>query len=46
MASFEAQEVASLKRMQEIAMGAGAVKKTAPDSAFVTGPFQQSKQIK
>jgi NitT/TauT family transport system substrate-binding protein len=46
MASFEAHDVASLKRLQEIAMSAGAVKKNAPDSAFVTAPFQQSKQIK
>ena len=46
MASFEAHDVASLKRLQEIAMSAGAVKKNAPDAAFVTAPFQQSKQIK
>jgi ABC-type nitrate/sulfonate/bicarbonate transport system substrate-binding protein len=46
MASLEPHDVASLKRMQEIAKAAGAVKKEAPDSAFVTGPYQQSKQIK
>ena len=46
MASLEPQDVASLKRLQQIALGAGAVKKEAPDSAFVTGPYQQSKQIK
>ena len=46
MASFEPHDVASLKRLQEIARAAGAVKKDAPDSAFVTGPYQQSKQIK
>ena len=46
MASFEAHDVASLKRMQEIAKAAGAVKKEAPDSAFVTGPYQQSKSLK
>lgn len=46
MASFEPQDVASLKRMQEIAKAAGAVKKDAPDSAFVTGPYQASKSIK
>jgi ABC-type nitrate/sulfonate/bicarbonate transport system substrate-binding protein len=46
MASFEPADVASLKRLQQIALSAGAIKKEAPDSAFVTGPFQQSKQIK
>jgi NitT/TauT family transport system substrate-binding protein len=46
MASFEPHDVASLKRLQQIALAAGAVKKEAPDSAFVTGPYQQSKQIK
>jgi ABC-type nitrate/sulfonate/bicarbonate transport system substrate-binding protein len=46
MASFEPHDVASLKRLQEIAKAAGAVKKDPPDSAFVTEPFQRSKQIK
>ena len=46
MASLEPHDVASLKRMQEIAKAAGAVKKDAPDSAFVTEPYQRSKQIK
>ena len=46
MASFEPHDIASLKRLQEIAKAAGAVKKDAPDSAFVAGPYQQSKQIK
>ena len=46
MASFEPSDIASLKRLQEIAKAAGAVKKDAPDSAFVAGPYQQSKQIK
>ena len=46
MASFEPQDVASLKRMQEIAKAAGAVKKDAPDSAFATEPYQKSKGIK
>jgi ABC-type nitrate/sulfonate/bicarbonate transport system substrate-binding protein len=46
MASFEPHDIASLKRLQEIAKSAGAVKKDAPDSAFVAGPYQQSKQIK
>ena len=46
MASFEPHDIASLKRLQEIAKAAGSVKKDAPDSAFVAGPYQQSKQIK
>jgi NitT/TauT family transport system substrate-binding protein len=46
MASFEPAEVASLKRLHQIAKAAGAVKKDPPDSAFVTEPFQKSKQIK
>ena len=46
MASFEPQDVASLKRLHEIAKAAGAVKKDPPDSAFVTEPYQRSKQIK
>ena len=46
MASFEATDVASLKRMQDIAKASGAIKKEAPDSAFVTEPFQRSKSIK
>ncbi len=46
MASFEDSDVASLKRLHQIAKAAGAVKKDPPDSAFVTEPFQKSKQIK
>ena len=46
MASFEAHDVASLKRLHQIAKAAGAVKKDPPDSAFATEPFQRSKQIK
>lgn len=46
MASFEPHDVASLKRLQEIAKAAGAVKKDAPDSAFVTEPYQRSKNIR
>lgn len=46
MASLEAAEVASLKKMQEIAKAAGAVKSDVPDSAFLTAPYQRSKQIK
>jgi len=46
MASLETADVASLKNMQEIAKAAGAVKSDAPDSAFLTAPYQRSKQIK
>jgi len=46
MASFEAADVASLKRMQEIVKAAGTAKKDPPESAFMTGPYQRSKQIK
>lgn len=46
MASLEAADVASLKNMQAIAKAAGAVKSDAPDSAFLTAPFQRSKSIK
>ena len=46
MASFEDSDVASLKRLHQIAKAAGAVKKDPPDSAFVTEPFQKSKSIK
>lgn len=46
MASFEAGDVASLKRMHEIRKAAGATKADPPDAAFMTGPYQRSKQIK
>lgn len=46
MASFEASDVASLKRMHQIRKAAGATKIDPPDSAFLTGPYQRSKQIK
>ena len=46
MASFEDADVTSLKRLHQIAKAAGAVKKDPPDNAFVTEPFQKSKQIK
>lgn len=46
MASFEAGDVASLKRMHEIRKAAGATKIDPPDSAFLTGPYQRSKSIK
>jgi sulfonate transport system substrate-binding protein len=46
MASFEDADVASLKRLHQVAKAAGAVKKDPPDNAFVTEPFQKSKHMK
>ena len=46
MASFEASDVASLKRMQEIVKAAGAAKNDPPEAAFLTAPYQRAKQIK
>jgi ABC-type nitrate/sulfonate/bicarbonate transport system substrate-binding protein len=45
MASFESQDIASLKRMHEIVKAAGGAKKDAPDSAFEPAPYNRSKQI-
>lgn len=46
MVSFEAADVNSLKRMQDIVKAAGAAKADPPDSAFLTAPFQRSKAIR
>lgn len=46
MASFEPQDIASLKRMQEIVKASGAARKDVPDSAFLADPYNRSKQIK
>lgn len=46
MASFEAQDVASLKRMYEIVKATGAVKGDPPAAAFDAGAYTKSKQIK
>jgi NitT/TauT family transport system substrate-binding protein len=46
MASFEATDVSSLKRMQEIVKAAGAAKSDPPEAAFLTAPYQRAKQIK
>ncbi len=46
MASFEPQDIASLKRIHEIVKAAGGATKDAPDSAFDPGPYIRSKQIK
>ena len=46
MASFEAQDIASLKRMHDIVKVEGGAKKDPPDGAFDTGPYTLSKKIK
>lgn len=46
MASFEAGDVASLKRMHAIRKASGAAKSDPPDAAFMTGPYDRSKAIK
>jgi ABC-type nitrate/sulfonate/bicarbonate transport system substrate-binding protein len=46
MASFEPDDIASLKRMQEILLASGTAKKAAPDSAFFAEPYNRSKKIK
>lgn len=46
MASFEPQDIASLKRMHDIVKAEGGVKKDPPESAFDPGPYLQSKKIK
>lgn len=46
MASFEPQDVASLKRMHEIVKAEGGAKKDPPESAFESGSYMRSKQIK
>lgn len=46
MASFEASDVASLKRMHAIRKAAGAAKSDPPDAAFLTNPYDRSKVIK
>ena len=45
-ASFEAQDIATLKRMNQIFKAAGTAQKDVPDSAFLTDPYLKSKQIK
>ena len=45
-ASFEPQDIATLKRMNQIFKAAGTAKKDVPDSAFLAEPYVKSKQIK
>jgi NitT/TauT family transport system substrate-binding protein len=46
IASFEAADIASLKRMYDIVKAAGGATKDAPDSGFDTGPYTRAKKIK
>ncbi len=45
-ASFEAQDIATLKRMNQIFKAAGTAKQDVPDSAFQAEPYLKSKLIK
>ncbi len=45
-ASFEAQDIATLKRMNQIFKAAGTAKQDVPDSAFLAEPYIKSKQIR
>ena len=46
IASFEAADIASLKKMYDIVKAAGGATKDAPDSAFDAGPYTRAKKIK
>jgi NitT/TauT family transport system substrate-binding protein len=46
MASFEPQDITSLKRMHEIVKAEGGIKKDPPENAFDAGPYLLSKKIK
>ena len=46
MATFEPQDITSLKRMHEIVKAEGGVKKDPPESVFDAGAYQLSKKIK
>ncbi len=45
-ASFEPQDIATLKRMNQIFKAAGTAKQDVPDSAFMAEPYIKSKSIK
>ncbi len=45
-ASFEPQDIATLKRMNQIFKAAGTAKQDVPDSAFNAEPYLKSKSIK
>jgi len=44
--TFEPQDIATMKRMNEIFKASGSSKKDLPDSAFLAEPYLKSKQIK
>jgi len=44
--TFEPQDIATMKRMNEIFKAGGTAKKDIPDSAFFAEPYLKSKQIK
>ena len=44
--SFEPQDIATLKRMNDIFKASGTARKDVPDSAFHAEPYIKSKQIK
>ncbi len=46
IASFEPQDIASLKRMYDIVKATGGATKDPPESAFDTEPYIRSKKIK
>jgi ABC-type nitrate/sulfonate/bicarbonate transport system substrate-binding protein len=46
MASFEPQDITSLKRMHEIVKAHGGAQKDPPESAFDPKPYMRSKQFK
>jgi ABC-type nitrate/sulfonate/bicarbonate transport system substrate-binding protein len=43
--SFEPQDIATLKREQQIFVASGAIKGTLPPEVFVTAPYQMAKKI-
>lgn len=45
-ASFEAEDIATLKRMNDIFKQGGTAKKDVPDSAFVAEPYLKAKQAR
>ncbi|MDB5811804.1 MAG: Nitrate/sulfonate/bicarbonate transporter periplasmic ligand-binding protein [Betaproteobacteria bacterium] len=44
--SFEPQDIAAIKRMNDIFKAGGTAKKDVPDSAFLADPYNKAKQVK
>jgi NitT/TauT family transport system substrate-binding protein len=44
--SFEPQDIATIKKMNDIFKAGGTAKKDVPDSAFLAEPYLKSKQVK